>query len=61
VVNNQALASGNVPITLGTNEIFNDPNGPWVAAFITAILDGDMDGGLKLGDDGIQDILDQNY
>lgn len=61
VVNNEALAMGNVPITLGTNEIFNDPNGPWVAAFITAILDGDMDGGLQLGDDGIQDILDQNY
>lgn len=61
VVNNQALVTGNTPRTLGYNEIFNDPNGPWQSSIITSILDGDMDGGLQSGDDGIQDILSQYY
>jgi multiple sugar transport system substrate-binding protein len=61
VVNNQALASGNTPRTLGYNEIFNDPNGPWLGSIVSAILDGDMDGGLQSGNDAIQDILSQYY
>jgi multiple sugar transport system substrate-binding protein len=61
VVNNQALATGDTPRTLGYNEIFNDPNGPWQSSIVTAVFDGDLDGGLQSGDDGIQDILDQNY
>jgi multiple sugar transport system substrate-binding protein len=61
VVNNQALASGSTPRTLGYNEIFNDPNGPWLGSIIQAILDGDLDGGLGSGHDRIQAILDTYY
>ena len=61
VVNNQALATGGTPITLGYNEIFNDLNGPWLAAIQTAIFGGDVDAGLENGDRDIQDILDSNY
>jgi len=61
VINNQALIEGNTPRTLGYNEIFNDPNGPWQSAIVAAVFDGDLDGGLQSGDDGIQDVLDQNY
>ena len=61
VVNNQALITGGTPRTLGYNEIFNDPNGPWLSSIITAILDGDLDGGLQAGDEGIQNVLSQYY
>ena len=61
VVNNQALATGGTPITLGYNEIFNDLNGPWLATIQTAIFGGDVDGGLENGARDIQDILDSNY
>jgi multiple sugar transport system substrate-binding protein len=61
VVNNQALINGETPRTLGYNEIFNDQNGPWIGAIQTAILGGDLDGGLQAGHDGIQSILDGHY
>ncbi len=61
VVNNQALAHSQTPSTLGYNEIFNDKNGPWIAAIQQGILGGDLDGGLQAGNDGIQTILDSHY
>jgi len=61
VVNNQALKNSQTPRTLGYNEIFNDKNGPWIAAIQTSILGGDLDGGLQAGNDGIQSILDSHY
>jgi multiple sugar transport system substrate-binding protein len=61
VVNNQALINGDTPRTLGYNEIFNDRNGPWLAALQTAILDSDLDGGLASANDAIQGILDNYY
>lgn len=61
VLNNQALKSGQTPRALGYNEIFNDINGPWLAAIRKAVFDGDVDGGLTLGQDGIQAILDSHY
>jgi multiple sugar transport system substrate-binding protein len=61
IVNNQALINGRTPSTLGYNEIFNDKNGPWIAAIQQGILGGDLDGGLQTGQDGIQSILDSKY
>jgi len=61
VVNNQALANSQTPRTLGYNEIFNDPNGPWVAAIQNGIFGEDLDAALQTGDEGIQAILDQYY
>jgi multiple sugar transport system substrate-binding protein len=61
VVNNQALINSQTPRTLGYNEIFNDRNGPWIAAIQSGILDGDVDGALAAGDDGINAILGNHY
>ena len=55
------LAQGQTPRTLGYNEIFNDVNGPWLASIVSAVFDGDVDGGLQSGNDGIQSILDSHY
>jgi multiple sugar transport system substrate-binding protein len=61
VLNNEALKNGQTPRTLGYNEIFNDVNGPWLAAIRRAVFDGDVDGALTAGQDGIQAILDSHY
>ncbi|MFO1539091.1 MAG: ABC transporter substrate-binding protein [Chloroflexota bacterium] len=61
VANNQALINGDTPNTLGYNEIFNDKNGPWIASIQTAILGGDLDGGLSSANAAIDAILDQYY
>ncbi len=61
VLNNQALKNGQTPRTLGYNEIFNDVNGPWLAAIRRAVFDGDVSGGLAAGQDAIQAILDSHY
>jgi multiple sugar transport system substrate-binding protein len=61
VLNNQALKQGQTPRTLGYNEIFNDVNGPWLAAIRKAVFDGDVDGAVAAGDKAIQTILDTHY
>ena len=61
VLNNQALEQGQTPRTLGYNEIFNDVNGPWLAAIRKAVFDGDVDGAASTGNDAIQAILDTHY
>ena len=44
-----ALAVGHTPYTTVYNDLFNDPNGPWLEMLQVAILDGDIDGALELG------------
>lgn len=61
VLNNDALKNGQTPRTLGYNEIFNDVNGPWLAAIRKAVFDGDVDGALADGQAAIQAILDSHY
>jgi multiple sugar transport system substrate-binding protein len=61
VVNNQALINSQTPRTLGYNEIFNDLNGPWLAALQSGIFGDDLDGALQAANDGIQSILDSKY
>jgi multiple sugar transport system substrate-binding protein len=61
VLNNQALKQGQTPRTLGYNEIFNDVNGPWLAAIRKAVFDGDVNGAVSTGNDAIQAILDTHY
>lgn len=61
VLNNEALKKGDTPRTLGYNEIFNDVNGPWLAAIRKAVFDGNIDQALADGDKGIQAILDSHY
>ena len=55
VVNNQALTNSETPRTLGYNEIFNDLNGPWLAALQSGIFGDDLDGALQTANDNSVD------
>ena len=53
-----ALAVGKSPYSLVYNDLFNDPNGPWLEMIQIAILDGDIDGALQLGQDRFTQIIE---
>ena len=52
-----ALAVGVTPYTVVYNDLFNDPNGPWLEMLQVAILDGDIDGALELGQERFTQIM----
>ena len=52
-----ALAVGFTPYTTVYNDLFNDPNGPWLEMLQVAILDGDIDGALELGQERFTQIM----
>ncbi len=52
-----ALAVGVTPYTVVYNDLFNDPNGPWLEMLQVAILDGDIDGALELGQERFTQII----
>ena len=52
-----SLAVGKSPYTLVYNDLFNDPNGPWLEMIQIAILDGDIDGAIELGQDRFTQIM----
>ena len=53
-----ALAVGKTPYTTVYNDLFNDPNGPWLEMLQIAILDGDIDGALELGQERFTQIME---
>jgi multiple sugar transport system substrate-binding protein len=58
-VQNEALTVAETPKTLGYNEIFNDPNGPWGNMVNSAIIGGDVEGAMAQAQKRSQEILDQ--
>jgi multiple sugar transport system substrate-binding protein len=52
------LKNGFTPYALPFGDLFNNPNGPWLAAVRGAIFTGDMDKALKEGQSKIQAALD---
>lgn len=42
-----AMAIGNTPYSVKNNELFNDPNGPWLLMLQTAIFEGNIDGAIE--------------
>ncbi len=52
-----ALAVGHTPYTTVYNDLFNDANGPWLEMLQIAILDGDIDGALELGQERFTQIM----
>ena len=52
-----ALAVGHTPYTVVYNDLFNDDNGPWLEMLQVAILDGDIDGALELGQERFTQIM----
>lgn len=43
VVTANAMAHGRTPYTVHYNELFNDPNGPWLSAIQQAVFSGQVD------------------
>jgi multiple sugar transport system substrate-binding protein len=46
LANNQALEVGRTPKSSAYNQLFNDPNGPFLTMFTKAVFDGDIDGAI---------------
>ncbi|NWF65735.1 MAG: sugar ABC transporter substrate-binding protein [Chloroflexi bacterium] len=59
VTNAQAMGLGQTPYTFVYNELFNDPNGPWLQMFQMAIFEGDVDGAISTGQQRFTEILSQ--
>ena len=59
IVVSNAMALGRTPYSLKYNELFNDANGPWLAAFQKAVLDGNIDDAMKNAQDQFTKILGQ--
>lgn len=55
------LTNGRTPATLPFGELFNDPNGPWVAGFRGAIFGDDPDAALADAQSKIQSTIDSSY
>ena len=49
---------GHTPYTIVYNDLFNDPNGPWLEMLQVAILDGDIDGAIELGQERFTQIME---
>jgi multiple sugar transport system substrate-binding protein len=56
-VNADAMGLGKTPYSFVYNQLFNDPNGPWLQMFQKAIFDGDVDGAIKAGQEQFVRIL----
>ncbi len=57
VVNAEAMALGKTPYSFVYNQIFNDPNGPWLQMIQKAIFDGDVDGAVTEGQENFTRVL----
>lgn len=55
---NEAVTVSKTPETLGYNELFNDPNGPWLTMLQTAIFDGDIEGAMSEGQSEFERIIE---
>jgi multiple sugar transport system substrate-binding protein len=56
-VNAEAMGLGRTPYSFVYNNIFNDPNGPWLQMIQTAVFQGDVDGAVAAGHQRFTDIL----
>lgn len=56
-VNAEAMALGKTPYSFVYNQLFNDPNGPWLQMIQKAIFEGDVDGAVTAGQERFAQIL----
>lgn len=56
-VSAHGMAVGRTPYSVKYNELFNDPNGPWLAMLQKAIFEGDIDGALEDAQNAFEYIL----
>ena len=51
------LSVGHTPYSLVYNDLFNDPNGPWLLMLQVAIFDGDIDGAIQEAQERFSQIM----
>jgi multiple sugar transport system substrate-binding protein len=56
-VNAEAMALGRTPYSFVYNNLFNDPNGPWLQMIQTAVFQGDVDGAIATAQQRFTEIL----
>jgi len=56
-VNAEAMGLGRTPYSFVYNNIFNDPNGPWLQMIQTAVFQGDVDGAVATAHQRFTEIL----
>jgi multiple sugar transport system substrate-binding protein len=54
-----AQDEGYAPQTLSYNEIYNQPDGPWLTMFRRAVFDGEIEAAMAQAHDGYDRILGQ--
>jgi multiple sugar transport system substrate-binding protein len=55
----QAQQEGYAPSTLSYNEIYNQPDGPWLTMFRRAVFDGEIEGAMAQAQESFDRILGQ--
>jgi multiple sugar transport system substrate-binding protein len=58
-LNTNAMGLGRTPYTVHYNELYNDPNGPWLAMLQTAIFEGNIDEAIATAQEKMTEILAQ--
>lgn len=58
---NRTLEFARTPKTLACFQLYNDPNGPWINMFNSAVFGGDIDAAVSEGQERAQQILDEAY
>jgi multiple sugar transport system substrate-binding protein len=56
-VNAEAMGLGRTPYSFVYNNLFNDPNGPWLQMIQTAVFQGDVDGAIATAHQRFTEIL----
>ena len=59
VIAAKAMGLGNTPYSTVYNDLFNDPNGPWLQMLQEAIFDGDVAGAIERGQERFADIMSE--
>lgn len=57
--NTNAMAIGKTPYTVRYNELYNDPNGPWLAMLQKAVFEGQIDEAIQTAQQKMTEILGQ--
>jgi multiple sugar transport system substrate-binding protein len=55
---NEAVGVGRTPRTLGFNELFNNPNSPWIEMIQIAVFEGDVERAVAEGQARAQSVID---
>jgi multiple sugar transport system substrate-binding protein len=55
--NAEAMALGRTPYSFVYNQLFNDPNGPWLQMIQTAVFNGDVEGAVSTAQERFTQIL----